>query len=90
MSQAKQFPEIIYKGESWSPKRIVDYCLENKIASIAYTYNEPTVFFEYAYDTMKLAKKNGIKNIRVTNGFMSKECLKKIEKLVDAVNIDIK
>lgn len=90
MSQAKQFPEIINEGESWSPKKIVDYCLENKIWSIAYTYNEPTVFFEYAYDTMKLAKKHNIKNVRVTNGFMSKECLERIEKLVDAVNIDIK
>lgn len=90
MSQAKEFPEIINQGESWSPKKIVDYCVKNKIESIAYTYNEPTVFFEYAYDTMKLAKKHGIKNVRVTNGFMSKECLKKIEKVVDAVNIDIK
>lgn len=90
MSQAKVFPEIIHQGESRSPKKIVDFCVENKIWNIAYTYNEPTVFFEYAYDTMKLAKKHGIKNVRVTNGFMSKECLKKIEKLVDAVNIDIK
>lgn len=90
MSQAKQFPEIVYEGESWSPKKIVDYCRENKIWSIAYTYNEPTVFFEYAYDTMKLAKKHKIKNVWISNGFMSIECLKKIEKLVDAVNIDIK
>jgi len=90
MSQAKEFPEIVNEGESWPPKKIVDYCIENNISSIAYTYNEPTVFFEYAYDTMKLAKKHWIKNVRVTNGFMSKECLKKIEKLIDAVNIDIK
>jgi len=90
MSQAKAFPEIINESELRSPKKIVDYCRENTISSIAYTYNEPTIFFEYAYDTMKLAKKYGIKNVWVTNGFMSKECLQKIEKLVDAVNIDIK
>lgn len=90
MSQAKAFPEIINEGESRSPRKIVEYCINNTIPSIAYTYNEPTVFFEYAYDTMKLAKKHGIRNVRVTNGFMSKECLQKIEKLVDAVNIDIK
>ncbi len=90
MSQAKEFPEIINEGESRSPEKIVNYCIDNNIKSIAYTYNEPTIFFEYAYDTMKLAKKHGIKNVRVTNGFMSKECRKKIEKLIDAVNIDIK
>lgn len=90
MSQAKEFPEIVNYGEAWSPEKIVKYCLDRKMPSIAYTYNEPTVFFEYAYDTMKLAKKNGIRNVWVTNGFMSKECLKKIENLVDAVNIDIK
>lgn len=90
MSQAKEFPEIINEGESRPPEKIVNYCIDNNIKSIAYTYNEPTIFFEYAYDTMKLAKKAWIKNVRVTNGFMSKECRKKIEKLIDAVNIDIK
>ncbi len=90
MSQAKAFPDIINEGESRPPEKIVNYCIDNNIKSIAYTYNEPTIFFEYAYDTMKLAKKAWIKNVRVTNGFMSKECRKKIEKLIDAVNIDIK
>lgn len=90
MSQAKAFPEIVNEGESRPPQKIIDYCVENNITSIAYTYNEPTVFFEYAYDTMKLAKEKGFKNVRVTNGFMSKECREKILPLIDAVNIDIK
>ena len=79
-------------NEFISPKYIVDYCLNNNIPSIAYTYNEPTVFFEYAYETMKLAKKNQIKNIFVSNGFMSKECREKLVKnwLLDAINIDLK
>lgn len=90
MSQAKAFPEIVNEGESRPPQKIIDYCVENNITSIAYTYNEPTVFFEYAYDTMKLAKEKGFKNVRVTNWFMSKECREKILPLIDAVNIDIK
>ncbi|MDZ7836524.1 MAG: hypothetical protein U5N58_00535 [Actinomycetota bacterium] len=40
--------------------------------SISYTYTEPTVFFEYAYDTARIARKEGLKNVFVTNGFMSK------------------
>lgn len=90
MSQAKIFPEIINLGEALSPKNIVDYCIENKIPSIAYTYNEPTVFVEYALDTMKLAHKKKIKNVRVSNGFMSRECLEQITPYLDAINVDLK
>lgn len=90
MSQAKIFPEIINCGETLSPKEIIEYCIKNKITSIAYTYNEPTVFFEYAVDTMKLAHKKKIKNIRVSNGFMSTECLEQIVLYLDAINIDLK
>ncbi len=90
MSQAKVFTEIINLGEALSPKDIVNYCIKHKIPSIAYTYNEPTVFFEYALDTMKLAHKKNIKNVRVSNGFMSKECLEVIEPYLDAINVDLK
>ncbi len=77
-------------GTDLPPKEIVKYCVENDIPSIAYTYNEPAIFFEYAYDTAKLAHKEGIKNIFVSNGFESKEALKKIEPYLDAINIDLK
>jgi len=77
-------------GIDLPPKEIVDYCLENDIPSIAYTYNEPAIFFEYAYDTAKLAHKNGIKNVFVSNGFESKQALKKIHPYLDAINIDLK
>ncbi|MCD4705724.1 AmmeMemoRadiSam system radical SAM enzyme [bacterium] len=77
-------------GYSISPEQIVDEAIKTKCESIAYTYNEPTVFLEYALDTMKLAKKHGIKNVWVSNGFMSKQTLDLIIKYVDAVNIDIK
>ncbi|MEM5777253.1 MAG: AmmeMemoRadiSam system radical SAM enzyme [Candidatus Aenigmatarchaeota archaeon] len=82
--------EIINTCDDLSPKQIVDYCLKHKLPSIAYTYNEPAVFFEYAYDTAKLAKKHGIKNVFVSNGYESKESLNKIKKYLDAANIDLK
>jgi len=58
--------------------------------SISYTYTEPTIFFEYAYDTAKLAKKEGLANIFVTNGFMTPEALETINPFLDACNVDLK
>jgi len=77
-------------GEEWEPKKIVNYCKENNIPIIAYTYNEPTIWAEYALDTMKLAKKEGIKNIWVSNGFMKEKALNLIAPYLDAINIDLK
>ena len=77
-------------GQDLLPEQIIEICLEKKIPSIAYTYNEPTIFFEYLYDTAKLAKKKGIKNILVTNGYESDEALEKMKGLIDAMNIDLK
>ncbi|MEM4263567.1 MAG: AmmeMemoRadiSam system radical SAM enzyme [Candidatus Woesearchaeota archaeon] len=73
-----------------TPKEIVKKAVEEHCESIAYTYNEPTVFAEYALDTAKLAKKKGIKNIFVTNGFTNQESLKDICKHMDAANVDLK
>jgi len=83
-------PELLKQGKKLSPKEVVQHCIENNIPSIAYTYTEPTVFFEYCFDTMKLAHKAGIKNVRVSNGFMSLQCLEKMKKYLDAVNVDLK
>jgi len=77
-------------GEEWSPKKIVEYCLKNKIPSIAYTYNEPTIFAEYAYDIALLAKEKGIKNVMVSNGYQSPESLNYLSAVIDAINIDLK
>lgn len=82
--------EICREGQELPPKKIIKYCVENKIPSIAYTYNEPTIFTEYAADIAKLAKKKGIKNVYVTNGYESEECLDFIKDWCDAMNIDIK
>jgi pyruvate formate lyase activating enzyme len=82
--------QLLEDGRELSPKQIVDYCLKNEIPAIAYTYNEPTIFSEYAHDTGVLARKNGIKNVYVSNGYESKECLKYMKEFCDAINIDIK
>ncbi len=72
------------------PENVIKYCLDNKIDMIAFTYNEPTIFFEYTLDVMKLAHKNNIKTVYVSNGFMSKEFLELAWDYIDAINIDLK
>ncbi len=76
--------------DKWPPQKIVNFCIKYHIPMIAYTYNEPAIFHEYAYDTAVLAKKKGIKNIYVSNGFESKEALDKLKDVIDAFNIDLK
>jgi len=73
-----------------SPEKIVKSCLENNIPSVAYTYNEPIIFFEYLYDTAILARKKGIKNVMVSNGYESKESLEKLKECIDGINVDLK
>ena len=58
--------------------------------SIAYTYTEPTIFFEYSYDMAKLARERGLANIYVTNGYMTAEMLDKMHPYLDAANVDLK
>jgi pyruvate formate lyase activating enzyme len=77
-------------GQDLSPEEIMNDAVKNKCPSISYTYTEPTIFLEYALDTMKLARDKNIKNIWVTNGFMSEETLELIKPYLDAVNVDLK
>ncbi len=78
------------QGERVPPERIVMEALRTGCESISYTYTEPTVFFEYAYETSKLAKEKGLKNLFVTNGYMSKETLQLIAPYLDGANVDLK
>jgi pyruvate formate lyase activating enzyme len=77
-------------GEKVSGEAIVSMALQNNCASISYTYTEPTIFFEYAYDTAKIAHKKGLKNNFVTNGYMTAEALDMIAPYLDAANVDLK
>jgi pyruvate formate lyase activating enzyme len=91
ISQHKHFdPERDYVGEAWPPERIVAYCVKRGIPSIAFTYNEPTVFFEYTFDTAKLAREAGLRNIFVSSGFETLTALDTIAPYLDAVNLDLK
>lgn len=78
------------KGEKIEPQRIVEMTLRNQLPSISYTYTEPTVFLEYSLEIMKLAQKQGIKNVWVTNGFFSEQTFELIKPYLDATNIDLK
>ena len=77
-------------GEELSPQTAVDLALENGCQSISYTYNEPIVFFEYTYDTAKLAHEKGLKNIYVTSGYETHKAIDLLAPYVDGMNIDIK
>jgi pyruvate formate lyase activating enzyme len=76
--------------EIFEPKDIVELAIKNHCPSISYTYNEPTVFCDYALQVMKLAHKKALKNIWVTNAYFSKELRSKIVPYLDAANIDYK
>ena len=80
--------EII--GHKLSPERIVELAIENGCDSVAYTYNEPIVFFEYTYDTAKLAHEKGLKNIYVTSGYETHKAIDLLDPYIDGMNIDIK
>ncbi|KAJ5068588.1 flavodoxin family protein [Anaeramoeba ignava] len=82
--------ENISLGQSLPPEEIVRLCLKNNCKTIAYTYNEPTIWTEYAFDTASLAKKKGIKNVYVSNGYMSPEAVELLAPVLDAINIDLK
>ena len=71
-------------------KEVVRQAMLNDCQSISYTYTEPTIFFEYAYDTARLAKESGLRNNFVTNGFMTGEALETIKPYLDAANVDLK
>ena len=77
-------------GSFVSPQTIVERALSSGCRSISYTYTEPTIFFEYAYETAMLARAAGLKNIFVTNGYITGEALAVIAPFLDAANIDLK
>lgn len=82
--------EILKSGQEATPEKIVLNAKQAECQSIAYTYTEPTVFFEYSYDIARMAHEAGLKNIYVTNGYMTEEMLEMISPYLDAVNIDLK
>jgi len=78
------------EGADVSPEEIVADAKRRECVTIAYTYTEPTVFFEYAYETGRLAHEAGIKNVWVSNGYMTPEAVEMIGPYLDAINVDLK
>jgi len=77
-------------GDRCTPSEVVTDAARGGCRSISYTYTEPTVFFEFAYETAKLASERGIRNVFVTNGYMTAEALEMINPYLDAANVDLK
>jgi pyruvate formate lyase activating enzyme len=77
-------------GEAVSPGQIVSAAVNYDCPSISYTYTEPTVFFELAYDTCVLAHSKGVRNCFVSNGFLTPQAVAKIAPHLDAINVDLK
>ena len=77
-------------GEDFSAQQIIRLAKKNNCKSIAYTYTEPTVYFEFALETARLAKEAGLYNIFVSNGYMSSKAINLLKPCLDAANIDLK
>ncbi len=77
-------------GQDMTPEEIVEDALNTRSASIAYTYTEPTIYYELAVDTARLASFKGLKNVFVSNGYMTEQCLEDMSPDLHAANVDLK
>lgn len=80
----------IIPGMDISPSSVVERALRSGSRTISYTYTEPTIYFEFAYDIARIATEKGLKNVFVTNGFMTEEALETISPFLHAANVDLK
>ena len=78
------------EGEDVPPEKIVRMARSSGAGSIAYTYSEPTIFFELMLETATLARQDGLAGIMVSNGFQSPECIDALDGFIQAANIDLK
>ncbi len=90
ISQSPRREGSAVAGEPFAPEAVVRAALDQGCRSISYTYTEPTIFFEYATDTARLAREAGLLNNFVTNGYMTAEALESIRPYLDAANVDLK
>ncbi|MCG3173419.1 MAG: hypothetical protein GMKNLPBB_01616 [Myxococcota bacterium] len=91
ISQVRDFdPQSDWIGRDWSPAALVDACGATGSRMIAFTYNEPVIFLEYALDTMKLARQARLKTVFVSSGFETIEAIELLAPWMDAINIDLK
>jgi len=86
---SQQSPEFTTNIELF-PEAVVGKAISNNCKSIAYTYSEPIAFYEYMYDTAKLARARGIKNLLISNGYINDKPLRDLARYIDAANINLK
>ena len=80
----------IVPGKRAAPEDLLALAQANRAQTMAFTYNEPTVFFELLNETAGMAAKKGIRSVLVTNGYMSKDCLSALSRCICAANVDLK
>ena len=78
------------RAMSCPPAKLLELAQEHNCPSVAYTYTEPIVYYEYTYDSAKLARDAGVRNVLVTAGYINAEPWKELLRFVDAANIDLK
>ncbi|MCX7829812.1 MAG: AmmeMemoRadiSam system radical SAM enzyme [Acidobacteria bacterium] len=88
--EISQIGERKIRGNYVPSAKIVDLAIANDCQSISYTYTEPTIFFETAYEIGVMARDRSLKNVFVTNGYLTKETSKKSKDFLDAANVDLK
>jgi pyruvate formate lyase activating enzyme len=79
-----------YPTDYYAPEDTVNLAKRNRSIGIAYTYSEPLIWYEWVFDTCKLARKSGLKNVFVTNGYINQKPLRDLLEFADAFNIDLK
>jgi len=82
-------PEDV-KSVDLPPAAVVEEAIASSCRSVAYTYTDPNIFYEYTYDTAKIARSKGVKNVLVTAGFLNEKPLRELARYADAANLDIK
>ena len=90
ISQVPRRMDVASSGVYRAPETVVESAIDGGCQSISYTYVEPTIFFEFAYDCCVAAVARGLKNIFVSNGYMSDSVIGKLAPVVTAINIDLK
>ncbi len=90
ISQVSEAEKLGVHSRKAEPEDVVREALLSGSRSISYTYTEPTVFFEFAYDIARPAKEKGLCNVFVTNGYMTGEMLDMMAPFLDAANVDLK
>jgi len=88
--EISQVPPEETRNSDLPPEEVVELALRKGCRSIAYTYSEPVVFFEYMLDTAKIARRRGLRNIWVTGAYINPDPLRELAPWIDAANIDLK